>query len=183
MCRHAHHWERERRDAAAARRTREPAMASPGWGWTADPPPAAAPTPQAADDPADLLIADRDRERVVDLLKRATSDGRLTIDEFGDRVEETYRARTGADLKNVLRQLPYELPRLSTIPPPPAAPHPAGVYPGPPRQDRRRSSPAPVFRPLIMIGVVFAIVALATGGHVLAAWPLLWLLFFVFRRH
>jgi hypothetical protein len=33
-----------------------------------------------------------------------------------------------------------------------------------------------------MIAVVLAIVAVATGGHVLAAWPLLWLLVVVGRR-
>ena len=54
----------------------------------------------------DILVSDDDRHAVVRQLQKHTADGRLTIDEFSERVDEAYRARTGADLRAVLRNLP-----------------------------------------------------------------------------
>jgi len=53
--------------------------------------------------PADLPLArmrasDADRDRVVDLLRTATADGRLTPEEFGQRVAAAYSARTYGEL-------------------------------------------------------------------------------------
>ena len=176
MCRRAHgygyrtDWERPaaRSDArtitteGASRRSRDVAPAVPE---------------------SELLVADRDREQVVQLLKRAATDGRLTIDEFGERAEEAYRARTGAELRAVLRQLPYEMPPLSAMPA--APPRPAGPA-RPPTADAYRGGRHPHrsagLSPLVVVALVFAVVALATGGHVFAAWPLLWLLVVVGRR-
>ena len=45
-----------------------------------------------------IRIGDREREQVVDLLKRAWADGRLTMDEFNERTEEAWAARTRDDL-------------------------------------------------------------------------------------
>ena len=53
-----------------------------------------------------LRVSDAERNRVVDVLKRHTADGRLTLDEFEARVEETLSARTGTELRAVLRELP-----------------------------------------------------------------------------
>ena len=111
MCGHGRgHCERDLQQAMDTARSRvhsgQPVFAGAG--------PAAAPDP-------DLLIADRDRERVIDALKQATADGRLTIDEFSDRVEETYRARTAADLRQVLRQMPASIADVAMPPPPPPA--------------------------------------------------------------
>jgi hypothetical protein len=54
----------------------------------------------------ELLVSDDDRHAVVRQLQKHTADGRLTIDEFSDRVDEAYRARTASDLRAVLRNLP-----------------------------------------------------------------------------
>ena len=51
-------------------------------------------------------IADTDRDRVVALLRLHCTEGRITLDEFSDRVGEVYAARTGADLDEVVRDLP-----------------------------------------------------------------------------
>src|SRR3989442_14327114 len=53
-----------------------------------------------------LRVSHEDRGRVIALLRDHTSAGRLTIDEFGDRVGEVYEARTFGDLQRALRELP-----------------------------------------------------------------------------
>lgn len=56
--------------------------------------------------PDDVLVSDAERQRVIDDLRQHTADGRLTLDEFEDRVEEAFQARTGGDLRTVTRELP-----------------------------------------------------------------------------
>jgi hypothetical protein len=57
-----------------------------------------------------LRASDADRERVVDALQRHTAAGRLTLDEFGQRVDRVLAAVTQADLAAVTRDLPAEPP-------------------------------------------------------------------------
>jgi hypothetical protein len=54
----------------------------------------------------EIRVADADRERaVVDLREHAVA-GRLTLEEFGERVDQAYAARTRGELDVVLRELP-----------------------------------------------------------------------------
>jgi uncharacterized protein DUF1707 len=55
-----------------------------------------------------LRASDADRERVVAVLQRHTAAGRLTLDEFGLRVDRVLAAVTHADLAEVTRDLPAE---------------------------------------------------------------------------
>jgi hypothetical protein len=57
--------------------------------------------------------SDDDRERAVLALREHLVAGRLTLDEFSERVESAYRARTGTDLVAVGSELPVvrEAPR------------------------------------------------------------------------
>lgn len=59
----------------------------------------------------DVRVSDADRERVVEQLRAHHADGRIALDEFTERVEEAYRARTVADLQHALRELPAERER------------------------------------------------------------------------
>src|SRR3954453_11105042 len=70
-----------------------------------------APLRHRSDDPtssrrADLRVSDADRQAVIEDLQRHTGDGRLTLDEFEDRVDEVLQARTQADLDAATRELP-----------------------------------------------------------------------------
>lgn len=56
----------------------------------------------------DLRASDADREQVVHCLERHTSAGRLSLDEYADRVEQALRARTQGELATVLADLPAE---------------------------------------------------------------------------
>ena len=54
----------------------------------------------------DVRVADADRQRVAELLRRHTADGRLTLDEFAERVGVALAARTSGELDAVLADLP-----------------------------------------------------------------------------
>ena len=43
-------------------------------------------------DPLGTRLSDQDRERLVEVLKTSCSDGRLTLDEFSERVDAAYQA-------------------------------------------------------------------------------------------
>lgn len=49
-------------------------------------------------DPSQLRISDADRHRVTELLRDAAGEGRLDLDELEERLEQTWAAKTYADL-------------------------------------------------------------------------------------
>lgn len=51
-------------------------------------------------------VDDTERERAIELLRRHTGDGRLTLDEFSDRAGEVYAAITLGQLEKVTADLP-----------------------------------------------------------------------------
>lgn len=61
--------------------------------------------PVAVTDPR-LRASDDDRQRVVAALERHTAAGRLTLDEYADRVDLVLAARTHGDLSEVTADLP-----------------------------------------------------------------------------
>src|SRR3954447_20877253 len=69
-----------------------------------------------------MRASDADRERVVAVLQHARADGRITVDEFGERSAVGYAARTQDELAGLTRDL---------LPAPPGAPtpHPPGPAP------------------------------------------------------
>ena len=62
----------------------------------ADIPPTSGP-PEPGSSP-DLRASDADRDRVIDVLRAATADGRLTADEFSERMEAALASRTFREL-------------------------------------------------------------------------------------
>ncbi|MBT3152954.1 DUF1707 and DUF2154 domain-containing protein [Streptomyces sp. CHD11] len=54
----------------------------------------------------DLRASDADRERVADILRDALAEGRLDMEEFGERLDATYSARTYGELAPITRDLP-----------------------------------------------------------------------------
>ncbi len=56
--------------------------------------------------PADELVADADRELTVDELRAHLMSGRLTAEEFEERVSVAQKARTRADLDAAIVHLP-----------------------------------------------------------------------------
>jgi hypothetical protein len=100
--------------------------------------------------PAGMRAGHADREQVIDVLKAAFVQGRLSRDELDERVSGVFASRTFADLAAVIADIP-------------ASPWPAAAPP------LRRPAPAPA-RPSVRK------VALTCGAAVLAAELLLFLL-------
>jgi hypothetical protein len=65
----------------------------------------------ATDDP--IRASDADREVVVDTLREAYMAGRLTHDEFDERMSAAYTSRTWGDLRQLTTDLPSQ-PLLGT---------------------------------------------------------------------
>ena len=102
---------------------------------------------------SDLLRAgDADREAVAATLRRDHEEGRLDTAELEERLEQCYGAKTVADLDSLVDDLPR------------------------PREPLRRPRPQLWLAPLALVVIA---VAVATPGHVVFVWPLL---FFVFMR-
>jgi Domain of unknown function (DUF1707) len=79
-----------------------------------------------------VRASDADRERTAALLREHHAVGRLTAEEFSERVDEAFAAKTVGDLEVLLADLPaidlYQLPA-------------AGIRPAPPGTGRRRGGP------------------------------------------
>ncbi|MFE6481418.1 DUF1707 domain-containing protein [Streptomyces sp. NPDC057757] len=58
------------------------------------------------EDLPELRASDADREQVAEVLRDALAEGRLDMEEFEERLEATYRARTYGELTPITRDLP-----------------------------------------------------------------------------
>jgi hypothetical protein len=111
-----------------------------------------------------MLAGTADRERAVDVIRAGLTEGRLTQDEFTDRVARAYASRTYGDLGQLTADLP------------------AGPVPYPPGVAARLSSaPAAEWRPaavgermaasvaglVLTAAIVFAVAVLLTTLAVL----------------
>ncbi|GGM37695.1 hypothetical protein GCM10012275_05920 [Longimycelium tulufanense] len=63
---------------------------------------------------AQIRASDADRERVAQVLQQAMGEGRLTLTELDERLEQVYAARTLGELEPLTRDLP--VPRAATAP-------------------------------------------------------------------
>jgi Domain of unknown function (DUF1707) len=64
----------------------------------------------------DLRVGDAERTEVADYLAKHYSDGRLDHEEFNDRLDRTMRAKTMAELRLVLADLPHTGPLPLPLP-------------------------------------------------------------------
>jgi hypothetical protein len=54
-----------------------------------------------------VRVGDADREAVAAQLREHYADGRLTLDELNERLDQAFASKTRADLNTVLRDLPH----------------------------------------------------------------------------
>ncbi|MFF0113884.1 DUF1707 SHOCT-like domain-containing protein [Streptomyces prasinus] len=66
----------------------------------------------------DLRASDADRERVAAVLRDAVAEGRLDMEEFEERLDATYKARTYRELEPITRDLPAPVVSLTKSPEP-----------------------------------------------------------------
>jgi hypothetical protein len=72
----------------------------------------------------DIRIGDAEREHALELLGAHLGEGRLTVDEFGERSARVATARTRGDLLVLFADLPAPRPQFSRVAPLPAADRP-----------------------------------------------------------
>lgn len=109
---------------------------------------------------AKIRASDADRDRVAEALREHLAAGRLTIEEFNDRLGQAFTAKTLGDLQDVLADLPStDLALFSEE----AAQRPPG---GPVDKEPDGLSPAwpPVLRPWLVISLVFFLLWLFSGA-------------------
>ena len=104
-----------------------------------------------------MLASDKERDSVVDVLRDAYTDGRLTLEEFEERTAAAYAASTWAHLRELTGDLPAEpvfgadLPQRNL--------HPGTVAPtGGPRQSRR-DRPLGRLLPVVFAWIMISAVA------------------------
>src|SRR5438876_12249890 len=61
-----------------------------------------------SDDLPALRASDADREQIVTRLREASAEGRLTLEEFVERMTSAYATRTHGELDELVRDLPAE---------------------------------------------------------------------------
>jgi hypothetical protein len=97
-----------------------------------------------------LRISDADREAAIDLLGEQYAVGRLTKDEFDERSDAVWSARTRGDLAPVFADLPVRTPGQELVPA---------------RAGGRPARRAPRW-PIPLVPVLFVLVALTVITHV-----------------
>ena len=112
-----------------------------------------------------IRASDEDRERVVEILRQNNVEGRLTSEEFDERMTAAYGARTMGALAELTTDLPVDLAAHA-------------------RQQaelaRRQAKRVPMTRQLraaisswVSLGVVLSVVWVISGaGYYWPAWPL-----------
>lgn len=85
----------------------------------------------------EMRASDNDRERAADILRDAHVEGRLDQEEFLQRLDATYTARTYGDLERLVADLPRPAPRRQPVGRPPAT-EPLARSPEPGRKSKDR---------------------------------------------
>jgi hypothetical protein len=80
----------------------------------------------------DMRAGDEDRDRTITVLREAFAEGRLTQDEFQERLGKAQEARTYGELDALVTDLPVATPAV-------AKPSPAASVPAPVEEDDSHS--------------------------------------------
>ncbi|OLF04285.1 hypothetical protein BLA60_41560 [Actinophytocola xinjiangensis] len=114
---------------------------------------------------SDIRVSDTEREDALGKLGQHMTEGRLTIDEYGDRTAKVAAAKTRGEVLTLFDDLPDPRPTFGRPSPPPAT-----------REPRTVSTAQKIAPVLIPIALVMAAVALTFALRV----PIFFLLPFIF---
>ena len=104
-------------------------------------------------------VSEAERQAVVEQLRLNTAEGRLDIEEFGERVEKALAARTGAELTPLLHDLVHiEAPNIAA--------------------QRRRHQVVMTVVPYVAVNALLVAIWAATGitsgfGYFWPIWPII----------
>ncbi|MEU7910437.1 DUF1707 SHOCT-like domain-containing protein [Microbispora bryophytorum] len=118
----------------------------------------------------EMRASDGDRDRVAAALREHVAEGRLTIDEFNERLEQVYQSRTYGELATLTSDLPaIDLHR------PPAAVEPVG-RPGPARRDGKAQgsvkSAWSAWAAASAVSWMIWLLSTVASGHLIPPWPM-----------
>ncbi len=100
-------------------------------------------------------VSNAERDGVVEQLRLNMADGRLDIDEFGDRVEAALAARTGGELQAVLADLPHVVPPEEAV-------------------RKRKANVRLILTPYLVVNLFLILVWAVSGfGYFWPIWPIL----------
>jgi hypothetical protein len=125
------------------------------------------------DDWQKMRASDHDRQEVVDRLRGAVDNGRLTMDEYVDRMGFAYQSVTYGDLAPLHADLPAAASMARREGVPAAMAPPARVAPG-----ILTGLPAAlkvlwtIWLTAVSINVVVWVLVSGTAGHLIYPWPL-----------
>lgn len=114
-------------------------------------------------EPSDLRISDTEREQAVRMLGEHMSDGRLDVDEFGERSARAAAAKTRGELVALFTDLPSPRPTFgAAVAPPPY--QPATSAPAPPAPVRFEDRPLAqrVWGAMVPLSAIVALVLFLT---------------------
>jgi hypothetical protein len=108
-----------------------------------------------------IRASDKERESVVDVLRDAYTDGRLTLEEFEERTSAAYASKTWTDLRELTGDLPVEPVLGADLPQRQPRPVPAAqVVPSVPQQRQGgRDQPLGRLLPVIFVWIMIAAAA------------------------
>ncbi len=109
-----------------------------------------------------IRASDKERESVVDVLRDAYTDGRLTLEEFDDRTSAAYASTTWADLRELTMDLPIQPVLGADLSPRLPRPQPVAQYavPAVPRpRHSGRDRPLGRLLPVIFVWIMIAAAA------------------------
>jgi hypothetical protein len=106
-----------------------------------------------------IRASDQERQSVVDVLRDAFTDGRLTLDEFEERMAAAYAAKTWTDLRQLTGDLPVEPLLGADLGLRPQDGLPPAVTPAALPSQRRTSRPLGRLLPVVFIWILIAAAA------------------------
>jgi len=113
-----------------------------------------------------IRASDQERESVVDVLRDAFTDGRLTFDEFEERTASAYAAKTWTQLRELTSDLPAQPVLGASLYQRPQAGQPQAIPPAIPPRRVRRDRPFDRVLPVLFVWIV---IAAAAGSPSIAA--------------
>ncbi|ADD40919.1 DUF1707 SHOCT-like domain-containing protein [Stackebrandtia nassauensis] len=127
----------------------------------------------------DKRAGDTDRQRVADRLRAALDEGRLELSEYDERLQQTYAAKTYADLDTLLADIPGVAPVSASQVEPVADKNPHRYDDREHRRRKRRNRDKSIKQTWSGVGGatifftgLWAIQWIATGGSAPYFWPI-----------
>jgi len=117
-------------------------------------------------EPSELRISDTEREQAVRMLGEHMSDGRLNVDEYGERSAKATAAKTRGELIELFTDLPEPRPTFGgAVAPPPYRPATAAAPPPAPARFDDRPLAQRVWAAMVPLSAIVAVVLFLSVVH------------------